>query len=272
MPGIRVDRLLASTAVALLLAASVGAALADPSNATGDKPVSAAPASAAPGQRGSGSRDSGRTRDAPAQRKTAAPRNAKIDTSGSATTTASGSGRRRPLQANPTPAAPSAADGQHAGSLQPRDGRRAARRAPRPRRRHRRSVARTRQRQVRPRDQQQERPDADRRVLFRPQLQAAVDHRRQGQRQRQGGDRLSRPCRCRRAVSVRLSGAEFRVALDACRSRQCRARADNVGHYLRASCQHRPRRLLARVAPISNTTGRRRNRPTCSPASQTPKT
>jgi L,D-transpeptidase YcbB len=48
MPGIRVDRLLASTAVAILLAASAGAALADPSTASGDQPVSAAPANAAP--------------------------------------------------------------------------------------------------------------------------------------------------------------------------------------------------------------------------------
>ena len=38
MPGIRVDRLLASTAVALLLAASAGGVLADPATATGDKP------------------------------------------------------------------------------------------------------------------------------------------------------------------------------------------------------------------------------------------
>ncbi|MGC2135973.1 MAG: hypothetical protein WA661_22220, partial [Xanthobacteraceae bacterium] len=52
MPGIRVDRLLASTAVALLLAASAGSVLADPATATGDKPMSsaaaAAPTSAAP--------------------------------------------------------------------------------------------------------------------------------------------------------------------------------------------------------------------------------
>jgi len=45
MPGIRVDRLLASTAVALLLSAST--ALADPTGAAGDKPGSAAPVSAA---------------------------------------------------------------------------------------------------------------------------------------------------------------------------------------------------------------------------------
>jgi len=48
MPGIRVDRLLASTAVALLLAASAGSALADPATATGDKPMSSVPATAAP--------------------------------------------------------------------------------------------------------------------------------------------------------------------------------------------------------------------------------
>ncbi|HUI14160.1 MAG TPA: L,D-transpeptidase family protein [Xanthobacteraceae bacterium] len=48
MPGIRADRLLASTAIALLLAASAGAAFADPSNATGNTPVSAAPANPAP--------------------------------------------------------------------------------------------------------------------------------------------------------------------------------------------------------------------------------
>ena len=48
MPGIRVDRLLASTAVALLLAASAGSVLADPATATGDKPMSSVPAAAAP--------------------------------------------------------------------------------------------------------------------------------------------------------------------------------------------------------------------------------
>ncbi len=48
MPGIRIDRLLASTAAALLLAASAVAAAADPSHATGDTAVSAAPVSAAP--------------------------------------------------------------------------------------------------------------------------------------------------------------------------------------------------------------------------------
>ncbi len=89
MPGIRVDRLLASTAVALLLAASVGAALADPSNATGDKPVSGAPASAAP------------VSAAPAA--PAAPvTTTQTAVPASATTPPA-------AQANPTPAAPSAA-------------------------------------------------------------------------------------------------------------------------------------------------------------------
>ncbi|HEX4042290.1 MAG TPA: L,D-transpeptidase family protein [Xanthobacteraceae bacterium] len=46
MPGIRVDRLLVSTAVALLCCAS--AALADPASPAGDKPVSAAPAVTTP--------------------------------------------------------------------------------------------------------------------------------------------------------------------------------------------------------------------------------
>ena len=46
MSAIRVDRLLASTAVVLLF--SVSAALADPASAAGDKPASAAPISAAP--------------------------------------------------------------------------------------------------------------------------------------------------------------------------------------------------------------------------------
>jgi len=46
MPGI--DRLLTSTAVALLIAASAGGALADPQNAATNMPVSAAPLSAAP--------------------------------------------------------------------------------------------------------------------------------------------------------------------------------------------------------------------------------
>jgi murein L,D-transpeptidase YcbB/YkuD len=49
MPGIRVDRLLASTAIALFIAgAAGGGALADPANAVSAAPVSAVPASAAP--------------------------------------------------------------------------------------------------------------------------------------------------------------------------------------------------------------------------------
>jgi hypothetical protein len=58
MPGIRVDRLLTSTAVALLLAAAAGGALADPSSVSSDKPVSAAPrcggAAGRPGQSDAG--------------------------------------------------------------------------------------------------------------------------------------------------------------------------------------------------------------------------
>jgi hypothetical protein len=45
-------------------------------------------------------------------------------------------------------------------------------------RRHRRTAARTCQWQVRSRHWQQERPHADRRLLFRPQLRAVVAHRR----------------------------------------------------------------------------------------------
>ncbi len=137
-------------------------------------------------------------------------------------------------------------DGQHAGGFRHRDRRGATCRAARPRCGDLRPVARTRQRQIRPSYRQQERPDADRRVLLRPQLQAAVDRRRQGRRQRQSGDCLPRPRRYRRAVSVRLSGAEFRRAFNAGRSRQCRDPTDHVGHYLCASCQHRARRLVAR--------------------------
>ena len=73
------------------------------------------------------------------------------------------------------------------------------RRCRRPGRRHHRTAARTCQWQVRPRYRQQEGPHADRHILFRPHLRAVVDQRRQGQCARHGGDRLSSPCRTRRA-------------------------------------------------------------------------
>ncbi|MFZ3336537.1 MAG: L,D-transpeptidase family protein [Xanthobacteraceae bacterium] len=100
MPGIRVDRLLASTAIALLLAASSGAASADPSNTAGDKPVSAAPASAAPVS----AAPAAVAPTTPEATQTAAPVTAtpKADASGNAATPPA-------AQANPTPAIPSAA-------------------------------------------------------------------------------------------------------------------------------------------------------------------
>ncbi len=96
MPGIRVVRLLASTAVALLLAASAGSVLADPANAPSDKPISAAPSSAAP--------ISAAPAAAPA---TATP---KSDVSGSATTSpAPAAASPAAAQASPASATPSAA-------------------------------------------------------------------------------------------------------------------------------------------------------------------
>jgi len=90
MPGIRVDRLLVSTAVALLLAASAGAALADPSSATGDKPISAAPASAAPVTVAPAAATPSDTNAKPQAAQDAAPATpaatSNSDTSGSATT------------------------------------------------------------------------------------------------------------------------------------------------------------------------------------------
>ena len=121
----------------------------------------------------------------------------------------------------------------------------------------RRSIARTRQRQIRPHHRQQEGPAADRRVLFRPQLPAAVDHRRQGQRARHRGHRLSRPCRCRRPRSGRLSGAEFRRA--AIRRRSPKPRSSSPTSVLtyahhasdrpRALVARQPRHLLRQTAP-----------------------
>src|SRR5262249_15150112 len=58
-----------------------------------------------------------------------------------------------------------------------------------------RTAARTRQWQVRSHHRRQERSHANRGFLFEPQLRAIVDRRRQVQCARQGGDRLSAPCR-----------------------------------------------------------------------------
>src|SRR5579863_5892432 len=101
MPGIRVDRLLASTAVALLLAASAGAALADPSNAAGDKPVSAAPAATTP---------AAATPAATETTQQAAPAAAtqKSDTTGNAATSPAPAAAPA-AQANPATTAPPAA-------------------------------------------------------------------------------------------------------------------------------------------------------------------
>jgi murein L,D-transpeptidase YcbB/YkuD len=110
MPGIRVDRLLASTAVALLLAASAGAALADPSDATGDKPVSAAPANAGPVSAAPAAATPAAIETKPAATQDAAPAMAtpKSDTSGNAATTAPAAPPPA-AAANPTTAAPPAA-------------------------------------------------------------------------------------------------------------------------------------------------------------------
>jgi L,D-transpeptidase YcbB len=115
MPGIRVDRLLASTAVALLLAASAGAALADPSTATGNKPVSAVPASAAPTSAAPVSAAPAATAATPSATQTqpdsaqvAAPATPKSDASGSATTSPAPAAASTPAAATvSTPAASS---------------------------------------------------------------------------------------------------------------------------------------------------------------------
>src|ERR1700734_156019 len=83
MPGIRVDRLLASTAVALLLAASASGALADPSSTSGDKPVSAAPTAVAPA--GPAAPAATETKPESTQGAAPAPAAPKADASGNAT-------------------------------------------------------------------------------------------------------------------------------------------------------------------------------------------
>ena len=99
MPGIRVDRLLASTAVALLLAASAGGVLADPANATGDKPMSSVPAPPRPPAQHRSARlrrprPHRQPRRSPTPCRAPRPQRHKSDASGSAT-------------ANPAPAAAS---------------------------------------------------------------------------------------------------------------------------------------------------------------------
>jgi L,D-transpeptidase YcbB len=110
MPGIRVDRLLASTAVALLLAASAGGAIADPSSTLSDKPVSAAPASTAPASAAPVAATPAATEAKPEPTQGAAPVTAAPKSDASGTATPSPAAAAPPAaQANPTPAAPSAA-------------------------------------------------------------------------------------------------------------------------------------------------------------------
>ena len=89
---------------------------------------------------------------------------------------------------------------------------------------------------------------------------------------RQGRDRLSRPCRCRRARSRRLSGAGFRRAERPGRAGRSRAQADDVGHHLRAPCLDRARALVARQRRHRLRPRRRRSRPTFSPRWSKPRT
>ena len=81
-----------------------------------------------------------------------------------------------------------------------------------------------------------------RRLLRRPRLRADLDHRRQIQRARGGGDRLPRAGRCRRPRSGRLSGAEH---LPRRQRSRCiggsRNAALRLGRDLRASCFGRTR-------------------------------
>jgi murein L,D-transpeptidase YcbB/YkuD len=110
MPGIRVDRLLTSTAVALLLAAAAGGALADPSSVSSDKPVSAAPASTAPASAAPVAATPAATEAKPEPTQGAAPVTAAPKSDASGTATPSPAAAAPPAaQANPTPAAPSAA-------------------------------------------------------------------------------------------------------------------------------------------------------------------
>jgi murein L,D-transpeptidase YcbB/YkuD len=110
MPGIRVDRLLTSTAVALLLAAAAGGALADPSSVSSDKPVSAAPASTAPASAAPVAATPAATEAKPESTQGAAPVTAAPKSDASGTATPSPAAAAPPAaQANPTPAAPSAA-------------------------------------------------------------------------------------------------------------------------------------------------------------------
>ncbi len=104
-------------------------------------------------------------------------------------------------------------------------------------------------------------------VLFRPQLRADLDHRRQSQCARDSSHRLSRPRRRRRARSRRLSGAELRGDHRSGGARQCRNPADHVGHHLCASRCRRARALVARNRGHLNTMKKRRIRPMFWPAS-----
>ena len=178
MPGIRVDRLLASTAVALLLAAAAGGALADPSSASSDKPMSRAPPRR-PAQHRPVRLRHPRPHRQPRRslNRRRAPRPQRHNPMRPALQ------RQAPPRAAGRPGHsdagdPFGRDGQHAGGFRHRDRCGATCRAcPDPMRRSPISCANspTASSTIR---SQQERPDADRRVLLRPQLQAAVDHRR----------------------------------------------------------------------------------------------
>ena len=113
---------------------------------------------------------------------------------------------------------------------------------------------------------------AFRSILFRPQLRAALDHRRQGQRARQGRDRLSRQGRRRRSRSGRLPGAERHVADRSGRVGRRRDEAYSVGRDLRAPCGRGTRSLVARQQRHPLRIRRRRRRPKFSPAWRTPRT
>ena len=109
------------------------------------------------------------------------------------------------------------------------------------------AIARARQWQVRPHRRRQEGSAGFRCLLRRPRLRADLDHRRQIQRARRGGNRVSRPGRCRRPRSGRLSGAEH---LRVCHRSRCiggsRNAALRLGRDLRPSCFGRTRALVAR--------------------------
>ena len=189
MPGVRINQLLASTAVVLLLAGAPAVTLAGP-NDSGANAAAAAPTPADADKAAAVDSDTATARFAGP----AGDHGIDIARYGGADPCPGGSGRACGDCRNPQrpPARLRRLHRRSAGCA----------RLERGRCRGRRSAAQSLQRQVRPHRRQQERPHHRRCVLFRPRLRAAVDHRRQGERARQGRDRLSRPCR-RRTVSIR---------------------------------------------------------------------